>query len=245
MTDIASSWKKIVRRHPRALSIAMLILWCTQLLYWGLWEFRRKPIKKTPALSKAIEQEADVHIEPPMFMTDSNNIPDSPFITQFAIEEGTDSDSEQLHLDEPQAGPSLPIFDPPKINEEPTPVAPPKNPAEALGTLRYCGFIQTTHGVRVAFIEDKTDKRMLRIQVGESIEDWELVAIARDRIIFTAEKEPPVEILRDFLEAELAPPVKPLPKPAPPKKNTEQQIESSETVEADAAEEIADKETDP
>ena len=229
MTDLTSFWKKTVRRHPRALSSVVLALWCVQLVHWSIWEYRRKPSKRTPSLSQANVQEADVYIEPPMLMADPDSIPASPFTTEFPIDSYSDLGGEFQPLDESEAAFPPPIAAPPKPHEDPPPAVPPKNPAEALESLRYCGFMQTTHGARVAFIEDKTARNILRIQVGESIENWELLAIARDRIIFTAEKEEPVEILRDFLEAEAAPPAEPIPTP----KKTEKAKPKAEAPEAE------------
>lgn len=234
MTTIASAWKKIVRRHPYALPAIMLTLWLIQLLYWAAWEWRHESIKKTPPLHHAIAQETLIHVEPPILVDDQHGIPASPFTMQFPIDNISDFDSEFGHADEQDTGTISPIVESPKETENETPAAPPPTPAEILSTLRYSGFIQTTRGIRIAFIEDEKTKRMLRLQVGESVEDWELAAITRESIIFTTLNESAVEILRDFREPEPPTPPSP-PEPAKPKVEKPKSEPKAETENPGAA----------
>lgn len=226
-----SAWKKIVRGCPHAIAVAILVLWLTQLAHWALWESRRKPVTKTLYPQRPVILETTNHVEAAVLIDDPQDLPACPFTIQFPFVDNLGFNSEYNLLEELTEDPYSTMIKPPAMIKNATPDPPPKNPAEALTVLRYRGFLQTTEGNRIAFVEDEKKQNTLRIQVGDSIEGWELTTISRDRIIFVAEDEPPFNLLRHIEKPEAAPSAEPPPAPITPEQDSKPENNTDSTPE--------------
>lgn len=199
-----SSW--IFSRNPRVLLVVLASLWLAQIVFWGVWEWRREPIRVFNVPQASNVTQAVLSVEVPLSPVPAQEIPKSPFLSSNSdvlsrYFDYAKARSEALsgYVDSASFDRTTNAESGASLGASPDGSAESSEEADAVDLskiLCYRGFLQTSQGVRIAFIEDLASASMHRLRIGACFKEWTLQSIHRDEVVFSSGQDLSLTLLR-------------------------------------------------